>query len=188
MLKLIFSYINDFYGSKRGLRNYFCYRFLTLLGFYARYKRIDWGRVERIVFVCHGNICRSPLAGVCAKDAGAESESFGLDCTSGCSADGRAIAYAKQLGVDLESHRTRVIGDYSASSSDLIVVMEPAHMKELSSDVVSLAQVTLSGLWAGKPCAYIHDPYGSNLKFFSRCEDFVVESVLSLVKRVGCDG
>ena len=39
--------------------------------------------VRRLVFVCHGNICRSAFADVLAKQTGLNSASFGLSTSSG---------------------------------------------------------------------------------------------------------
>jgi protein-tyrosine phosphatase len=43
----------------------------------------DPARVRRLVFVCHGNICRSAYAHVLARRAGARVASFGLSTATG---------------------------------------------------------------------------------------------------------
>lgn len=184
MLKLIVNHINDTYGSKRGLLNCAWFKMLTLLGFYRQYRKIDWNRVGRLVFICHGNICRSPLGDVYARKAGIKAESYGLHCRDGAPAEPRAAAYAQSISINLEDHRSRNIKGYEDSGGDLLIVMEPAHLAELEKYAPLKAQLTLAGLWMAKPCAYIHDPYNTSDKFFSACEDKVLESSRALVRNV----
>ena len=184
MLKLIVSHINDTYGSKRGLLSCVWFRLLTLLGVYRQYRQVDWHRVRNLVFICHGNICRSPLGDVYARKAGVRAESYGLHCRDGANAEPRAAAYAQLISISLESHRSRNIKSYTDSESDLLIVMEPAHLVELKKYAPLKAQTTLAGLWMAKSCAYIHDPYNTSDKFFSACEDNVLESSEALVRNM----
>jgi protein-tyrosine phosphatase len=184
MLKLIVNHINDTYGSKRGLLNSVWFTILTLLGGYRHYQEIDWSKVSRLVFICHGNICRSPLGDVYARKAGVSAESYGLHCRDGANAEPRAAAYAQSISISLEDHRSRNIKAYADSESDLLIVMEPAHLVELKKYAPLKAQTTLAGLWMAKSCAYIHDPYNTSDKFFSACEDKVLESSDALVRNM----
>jgi len=187
MLKLITHYINDSYGSKKGLVRYFLYRSLTLFGCYRKFKRIDWGRVERLVFVCQGNICRSPLACVYAKDAGMAVDSYGVACKNGSPADSRVVGFGKRVGLDLGAHESKNISEYTESPNDLVVVMEPRHLQGLSNEgkKQGVAQFTLAGLWLRTPCAYIHDPFNTTASFFDFCSGSVVAATRSLLKVSG---
>ena len=70
MLKAIGGLINNRYGSKRGFVRYWRGRAAALAGQYDGLRAVDWDRVERLVFMCTGNICRSPLAAVYAESQG----------------------------------------------------------------------------------------------------------------------
>lgn len=94
----------------------------------------------KVLFVCLGNICRSPLAkGVFQKlvdDAGL-SERFVIDSCgtadyhAGNQAHSQTRKVAKQFGVSLEDHRARQVelGDFE--QFDLIVAMDQSNLSDL---------------------------------------------------------
>lgn len=170
------NYIVDNFGSRRGLLNYSKYRMEQLLGRYKPYQGVQWERVERFIFICKGNICRSPLAWAYAAQQGAATESFGIDCRDGMPADPRAVDFAAGIGIDLSIHRTRSIRQLQPRAGDLLVVMEPAHLPPMA-EYGRVAQTTLAGLWLPRPTPYVHDPYSSNPRYFQRCENNVVAAV-----------
>jgi len=176
--------IKEKFGSKRGMLRFFYFQFLLKIGFYRQYKKIDFASVKRLVFICAGNICRSPLAEAVARKNGINSFSFGLDTRGGDPADPRAIDYAIRHQLDLNSHITHTLADYISEVGDLLVVMEPKHIPMLPVACKKLP-VTLAGLWLKEPVAYLHDPYNTDLKYFDRCENMVCMAANQLVKRLG---
>lgn len=183
MLERIKTCINDNYGSRRGLLRHVVCSLQYHAGGYRRYQQIDWERVERLVFVCHGNICRSPLGEIVARKAGVSAVSYGLRCRDGATANPRATRYADSIGLSLADHRTQNIQHYSPLASDLIVVMEPEHLVSLGLEN-SKAQITLAGLWQRRPNPYIHDPYCSSDAFFILCESRVRAAAESIAGRL----
>src|SRR5690606_3722572 len=180
MLKRINCGINDNYGSRRGLLNHCLFSVQHHLGFFKRHTEVDWAQVERLIFVCQGNICRSPMAEAVAKKIGASADSYGLLCRDGAPADERAIKYAEAVGLSLLEHTTKNIRHYSPQASDLVVGMEPHHMAPLL-EFSKNAQVTLAGLWATKAHPYIHDPYSASDTFFLRSQAAVQAATAKLI-------
>lgn len=170
------QYILDRFGSRWGLLNYSKYLLHQWGGSYRPYTDLEWSRVQRFVFICKGNICRSPLAWGYATHRGVAADSFGIDCPDGDPADPRAVAYAATAGFDLSVHRTRNLSRLAARPGDLLVVMEPAHLPAVQ-QFASVAQITLAGLWLPRRNPYVHDPYSTNAAYFQRCEDNVVAAV-----------
>ncbi len=84
----------------------------------------------RIVFVCHGNIIRSPMAEALlrrelkSRDYPASVVSAGTDANPGREADRRALTVAPEFGVSLLDHRAQRFSDDLASADALIVVMD----------------------------------------------------------------
>lgn len=183
MLGRIKNYINYNYGSRRGWLNHHKFALHQRLGFFSRYVRVEWSRIERLVFVCHGNICRSPLAEAVAKEAGVEAVSYGLHCSDDNSANPRAIDFAHSIGLSLEAHRTKNIRHYLPSANDLLVVMEPQHLMAIPAEKIVDPQITLAGLWLNSPTPYLHDPYSAHDAFFLRCERRIVESTKNLTEK-----
>jgi protein-tyrosine phosphatase len=183
MLEAITTYINDRYGSKRGLLNHWRFGVQYRLGRFSSYVEIDWSRVERLVFICAGNICRSPLAEAVATKLGGQAISAGIACDGGHPADLRVITLAESWGLELNAHRSKPLQLIDLTPSDLIVGMEPHHLSgPLFGDQYS-AQFTLLGLWGAPPRVYIHDPYGATPLFFECCEQYVMEATKLLVRR-----
>ena len=120
------------------------------LGPYRKYGRVDWQRVERLVFICQGNICRSPFAKfvALAQDSGLPVESFGLATSTGAAANTMAIDVAGDFGFDMGSHRATDITDFTICDGDLLIVMEDRHITWLQGHLANQdIQVCLLGLW-----------------------------------------
>jgi protein-tyrosine phosphatase len=158
---------------------------LYCLGRYTQCKKIDWARVNRIVFLCHGNICRSSLAEYYARNLGANTVSCGLACRGNDPADKRAINFAADIGLDLTVHTTTNIKDVVFSGDDLLVAMEPAHLDGIKKHNTQGAQITLAGLWGdNNKSAYIHDPYSAIDEHFLICGNNILCAVRGLVEQL----
>ena len=177
MRNALTRYINDNFSSKRGLIVALKYKLLYLFGFYRVYQQIDFNTVSRLVFVCSGNICRSPFGEYIAKAKGLNAVSYGLHCRGGDKADPRAIHEASIRGVDMQNHITRNISEYKLKTGDLILVMEPQHLQQLNASKVKYERVTFVPIWSEHPTPYLHDPFTTNDVFFSRCESVVEHCV-----------
>lgn len=158
------------------------YHALAKTGIYNQLINIPLASVNRLIFVCSGNICRSPLAESVAKKMSFQAESFGLHCRGGDKADERAITFASKQGFDLKQHTTRNIREYQASPYDLVVAMEPKHVCELKQHGIS-SNMTSLPLWGlGSP--YLHDPFNCSPAFFERCELQVVACTKTLIELI----
>ena len=94
--------------------------------------------MAKLVFVCWGNICRSPMAERVARktadDQGltVDVESFGISSEeSGNPIDGRARRVLAEAGYDTEHHKARQIGADDVAAADLVVAVEPSHVERL---------------------------------------------------------
>lgn len=166
------SWIKQKFGSKRGMIRFFYFQCLLKIGCFRRYKNIDFSKITRLVFVCTGNICRSPLAEAVAKKQGINSYSFGLDTRGGDNADPRAVDYARKNKMELHSHKTKTVAHYSQETGDLLIIMEPRHLQMLPEKLLHLP-ITIAGLWLKRPVVYLHDPYNTGLEYFDKCENLV---------------
>lgn len=85
----------------------------------------------RILFVCQGNICRSPMAErylrarLAAADVdGVTVDSAGLVAREGRPSPPAAVEVAPEYGVDLSEHEARRITDDDVAASDLVLLMD----------------------------------------------------------------
>lgn len=89
--------------------------------------------MQRILTLCIGNICRSPLAQVALAQAlpGREVSSAGLRALVGQPADPTSLLIAQEQGLDLSVHRAQQVAPWMCQRAEVIFVMEAAHKQML---------------------------------------------------------
>ena len=149
-----------------------------------------------VLFVCMGNICRSPTAeGVFRKfvsDAGLDdiihSDSAGTHAYhSGQKADRRARAAAERRGYSLEDIRARPVTDMDFEGFDYILAMDLDNLEMLqhSSDVEHHAKISLFlDFSTSAKGGEVPDPYYGGSTGFERVLDLVEEASEGLLERV----
>jgi protein-tyrosine phosphatase len=90
----------------------------------------------RILYVCTGNICRSPMAERLFRawmEPGTDVEvsSAGMGALVGHGIDHSTASALGQLGVDSSGHRARQFADYMAVDADLILTASREHRDEI---------------------------------------------------------
>jgi protein-tyrosine-phosphatase len=97
----------------------------------------------RVLFVCTGNICRSPFAEAVARAGGLDVESAGIAAYAGAEPTHDAIAVARELGYDLSSHHARPVTEEMLERADLVVGMTAAHVTALGGSARLLGEADL---------------------------------------------
>jgi protein-tyrosine phosphatase len=98
----------------------------------------------RIVFICSGNICRSPMAAALGeralREAGIEAAviSAGMLGIQGSPAAAHAVEVMREIDIDIGGHRSQGLSPQIAKLSDHLVVMSPIHRSEILSRDPSL--------------------------------------------------
>jgi protein-tyrosine phosphatase len=128
----------------------------------------DFGRV---LMVCVGNICRSPMAEVVLRarlaDAAVIVESAGLAALSGSAIDPLAQAVLEAHGLSGRSHVARQVKRSLIEAADLVLVMEKKHLDIIQGISFSAVGKTfLLGKWDGD--IDIPDPYRQGRDAFLR--------------------
>jgi L-threonylcarbamoyladenylate synthase len=124
-----------------------------------------------ILFVCTGNICRSPIAkGLCQKylaknleckvdqleEMGYKVSSAGVMAIPGLKASSESVAFCAERGVDISTHSSRPLTGDLLSDCDYIYVMCQAHQRH----VVSLRPEAVHQSWLLAGDQEIPDPIG----------------------------
>jgi len=183
-LSFLDNKIKQKYGSRKGLLYFWVNKILFHFGWFNRRKKIDWPSIDRLVFVCQGNICRSAYADVLARSEGIESCSFGLNTVDGAKANDRAILMAEKLDCSLLEHRTTTYKKMVFTDKDLVIVMEPAQLRDVINRTENRYQYTLLGLWGRVKSPYIHDPYSSSEEYFETCFNVIEAAVYAIIQEV----
>lgn len=95
--------------------------------------------MKRVLFVCTGNICRSPLAEALLRDYVSRRDlgdrvsvsSAGTFALNGNQATTQAIRAGADWGLDLSSHRAREVSGAIMAENDIILGMTRRHCDEL---------------------------------------------------------
>jgi protein-tyrosine phosphatase len=142
----------------------------------------------RILFVCTGNICRSPTAeGVLrhlAQEVGIDVhvESAGTgDWHVGQPPDERAQHHARGRGYDLSAQRARQVSRRDFEDFDLIVAMDRGHLEILQQQCPPRHRAKLRMLVKGRD---VPDPYYGGAESFERVLDMVEAGCLGLLHEI----
>jgi protein-tyrosine phosphatase len=149
--------------------------------------------MKRVLFVCTGNICRSPTAeGVfrhLAKDAGLagviETESAGTHGYHiGEPPDPRTVAAAQRRGFDLSAQRARKVKAEDFHTFDLILAMDSDHLAHLESLRPNDARAEVKLFLTNHPDrahANVPDPYYGGSQGFEQVLDMVEQTSRALL-------
>jgi protein-tyrosine phosphatase len=148
----------------------------------------------RVLFVCLGNICRSPLAQGVFEDAarreGLENEIF-VDSAGtgswhvGSPPDQRALSAASLRGLDISAQRARQISRDDCENFDYILTMDEENYQMVSSLCRGSAVVRpFLDFATDSPEREVPDPYYGGADGFERVLDLVEEASEGLLKDI----
>jgi len=153
------------------------------------------GRAPRsIVVVCHGNICRSPVAAALLDQAlagtGTHVRSAGFIGPNRPSPR-EAVDAAARRGIDLSNHRSSLLTPDLVESADLLVVMEPAQQRQVlerfgrsARDVIVLGDLDPAPILART----IRDPVNQPSDVFEESYTRIERCVQELARILGSAG
>ena len=141
--------------------------------------------MDKIVFICTGNTCRSPMAEGLFKalngeqKTGLEAISAGIFTNNGMPASENAVIAAKELGADISNHKSQMLNGDIVNDAKYLVCMTGAHYDQilLKFPNVSDKLFTLSP-------TDIDDPFGGNIDEYRSCATQIKSAVESIIERL----
>lgn len=177
------NWFDAHYGSPKSFVKTKWHQLLRTLGRYSQYD-IPWTSIDRLVFVCSGNICRSAFAEIVARSIGIETISAGIHAVDDAPANEQAVITAKTMGYDLSAHRTTPIMYPILRKNDLLVAMEPWQANLLVNDLARRHFTTLLGMWGSPMRPYISDPFQCSPAYFEHCFNYIEKSVHAIANKI----
>lgn len=161
----------------------------------ARQRRAAIDRLKEdstILFLCHGNICRSPFAERYARQQieerdidGITVESSGLIDQSGRQSPPSARTAASSLGVTLNDNYSTQASTEIIDRSDLILLMDYRNYHDFTTRFpVAADRMFLLGIFDASEEIPIVDPYNDALEAFTASYDRIISSVDNLLDTV----
>lgn len=129
--------------------------------------------INSVLFVCTGNICRSPLAASllerALKERGLEVTvaSAGTGAWDGAPASEGAYLVGLERGLDLSGHRARLLSRELVEEADLILTMARHHRARVD-ELGGEGRVHVLGEYAGRAGddVEVSDPFGGDLEVY----------------------
>lgn len=150
--------------------------------------------MKHVLFVCMGNICRSPLAEGFARHAATTAridvmfDSAGTeDYHIGDAPDPRARAVARKHGIDIAALQARQIRDSDFTDFDVILAADRRNLRALQQrqPAASTAELALLLPWCGAAAGTeLPDPYYGDTSHFNEVVSLLQGAMPVLLKRL----
>jgi protein-tyrosine phosphatase len=176
-------------GSGAG-RDYARMRLLNTIGFNRMNTRLVPANARSFVFVCFGNIMRSPMADAMLKQAAitakfeVRSDSAGLHAVPGNQAHPWAQTAASEMGISMGTHRAKLLTTEMVEQADAVFAMDLQNMAELLNLYPRFEdKLFMLAAYTGQhhPLKEIPDPYFGDLEATRQCYRLLRDCVQNLV-------
>ena len=147
---------------------------------------------KKILFVCTGNTCRSPMAAALlrkmASEAGLslEVQSAGIAAFLGVPATHEAIEVSREQGLDLSSHQSQPLSKPLVVESDLILTMTAKHRETILRKMPQIEdKVFVFSEFAGMGTEDVEDPVGQDETVYRKVLGQMADYARNILPKLG---
>jgi protein-tyrosine phosphatase len=140
--------------------------------------------MHKILVLCIGNICRSPMAEAMLREAlpGRTVTSAGLGALIGKPADPSSLELMAEQDIDISAHRAQQISSALVAQAELILVMDLEQKKYVETQYIG-TRGKVYRLGEGEKID-IPDPYREGIESFRHAHRLITEGVQFWADRI----
>src|SRR5205823_4657699 len=147
--------------------------------------------MKTILFVCTGNICRSPMAEGLFRQAVKGRNDFRVICAGVGAVEGmppseHAVHALKELGIDISRQRSRMLTADVVHEADFIFGMTHSHVDAVTLLYPQAAEKTFLLREFDETLdnyeADISDPIGGSYEIYLNCRDQIEQGIVGMMK------
>ena len=135
--------------------------------------------VRRILFVCFGNLCRSPMAeGIfnhLTERSSIVAESAGVGAAEGTPPSLPAVLEMKRRGIDISRHRARPVSALDISVYEIAIALDR--------EVAALFETAFPD-YGNLQVWNVEDPYGGSAEEYRKAADLISTQVVELIRSI----
>ena len=145
---------------------------------------------KKILFLCYGNICRSPVAEAVARRDLPDTQvaSAGFFAIEGRRSPDNVRWAAGQMGLDLSHWASRLVSDDMVAEADLVFVMDLYNFNDFRTRYRKhVSKVLLLGMFCEPPCPVVTDPYQKGPEETTQVLRLIERAVQNVASRLTAD-
>lgn len=138
----------------------------------------------KVLFVCTGNTCRSPMAEGILRDFAEkksldiEVKSAGVAALDGSYISKNSIEAMKNIGIDIQDYTSNMLTKYMVEEFDLVLTMSNSH-KQLILNGYNPTNKNIFTIqeYINSTNRDVIDPYGGNLNIYEQTRDEIYQLI-----------
>lgn len=148
--------------------------------------------MRKLLFVCTGNICRSPMAEGIFNDLVRKNQketdylatSAGIFARDGQGASQEAVEAVKDMGIDISRHSSQGVCEKLLEESDLVITMTNSHKDAIESKFFKYKDKVFAIYeYALDDEKDVNDPYGQSIAIYQKCANEIYDLISLMLKR-----